>query len=186
MSHLGNWELGARILGQRRLRLLLFMGEKQREQIERQQKEDLRLEGVRVVALAAGAEATTEGLEGLRFLRDGGLVSLAGDRVWSSGQPVLHAQMLGRQVALPKAPHALALVSGAPIITFFVVRTGRCAYHFHAFPPTPVTAASRRERSDALAASAQRYAAQLEEVVRRHPTQWYHFEPFLDRGNSWR
>jgi lauroyl/myristoyl acyltransferase len=183
MSHLGNWELGARLLGQRQLRLLLFMGEKQREQIERQQKEDLRLEGVRVVALAAGAEATTEGLEGLRFLRDGGLVSLAGDRVWSPGQSVIHAQMLGRRVALPKAPHALALVSGAPIITFFVVRTGRCTYHFRAFPPTRVAAASRRERDDALAASAQRYVAQLEEVVRRHPTQWYHFEPFLDRGN---
>lgn len=183
MSHVGNWEIGARLLGEREFRLMLFMGEKQREQIERQQKEDLRLGGVRVVALEAGQEATTQGIEGLRFLRSGGLLSLAGDRVWSGEQPVIPVQMLGRPVGLPKAPHALALLSGAPIITFFVVRTGRCSYHFRAFPATPVEAAHRRDRDAALVASASRYVDQLEEVLTLHPTQWYHFEPFLDPPN---
>jgi len=183
MSHVGNWEIGARLLGQREFRLMLFMGARQAEQIERQQKEDLRLGGVRVVALEAGEDATTQGIEGLRFLRSGGLLSLAGDRVWSEAQPVIPVQMLGRPVSLPKAPHALALLSGAPIITFFVVRTGRCSYHFRAFAATPVEAAHRRDRDAALTASAQSYVDQLETVLRHHPTQWYHFEPFLDRPN---
>lgn len=179
MSHVGNWEMGARLLGQRKLPLMLFMGAKQAEQIERQQKEDLKLEGVRVMALEEGQDATTQGIEGLRFLKGGGLLSLAGDRRWSADQPALRVEMLGKSVALPKAPHALALLSGAPIITFFVVRTGRCAYHFRAFPAAPVEAASRHHREVALIASAQGYVTQLEEVLRQHPAQWYHFEPVL-------
>ncbi len=181
MSHVGNWEMGARLLGERKLPLMLFMGARQREQIERQQKEDLRLAGVRVLALEEGQEATTQGIEGLKFLRAGGLLSLAGDLVWSPSQPVIEARLLGRKVLLPKAPHALALLARAPIITFFVLRTGRCYYHFKAFPPTPVQAVSRGDRPAALAASAQRYAEQLEAVVRRHPAQWYHFEPIWSR-----
>ncbi len=180
MSHVGNWEIGARLLGEREFRLMLFMGEKQAEQIERLQKEDLRMGGVRVVSLEAGQEATIQGIEGLRFLRDGGLLSLAGDRVWSDEQPVIPVRMLGRRVGLPKAPHALALLSGAPIITFFVVRTGRCSYHFRAFAAATVKAAHRRDRDAALAASASRYVQHLETVLRRHPTQWYHFEPFWE------
>jgi len=179
MTHLGNWEIAARILGQRKFKLLLYMGEKQREQIEQDQKTDLQHDGVRVVGLRDGEDATVHGLEGLHFLKSGGLVSMAGDRNWSDNQPSLEVEWLDSRVALPKAPHALALITGAPIITFFVVRTGRLKFHFRAFAPRPVTASSRSERAAALQQSALHYVGQLEEVLRQHPTQWYHFEPFL-------
>ncbi|MFH2005825.1 MAG: lysophospholipid acyltransferase family protein [bacterium] len=179
MTHLGNWEIAARILGQRNFKLLLYMGEKQREQIERDQKTDLQRDGVRVVGLREGEDATVHGLEGLHFLKSGGLVSMAGDRNWSDDQPSLEVGMLGSKVSLPKAPHALALITGSPVITFFVVRTGRLKFHFRAFAPRPVTASARSERAAALQQSAEHYVDQLVEMLRQHPTQWYHFEPFL-------
>jgi len=46
-------------------------------------------------------------------------------------------------------------------------------------PPREVKATSRSERNVALQASAQAYANALEEMVRRHPFQWYIFEPFF-------
>jgi len=46
-------------------------------------------------------------------------------------------------------------------------------------PPRKVKATSRSERNAALQASAQAYAKALEEMVRRHPFQWYIFEPFF-------
>ncbi len=54
MSHLGNWELGASYLGGRTdgpaIKLLLYLGEKQGEQIEGLQKKDLALQGVKIIA----------------------------------------------------------------------------------------------------------------------------------------
>jgi predicted LPLAT superfamily acyltransferase len=46
-------------------------------------------------------------------------------------------------------------------------------------PPRYVTASSRADRQEAIRESAQWYAGLLEDMVRRHPCEWYHFEPFL-------
>jgi hypothetical protein len=50
-------------------------------------------------------------------------------------------------------------------------------------PPRYVTASSRAGRQEAIRESAQWYAGLLEDMVRRHPCEWYYFEPFL-RGNN--
>ena len=46
-------------------------------------------------------------------------------------------------------------------------------------PPRYVTASSRAKRQEAIRESAQWYAGLLEDMVRRRPCEWYHFEPFL-------
>ncbi len=47
MSHLGNWEVSAHLLKGKGMKLLLYVGEKHREQIERMQKQSLSERGVR-------------------------------------------------------------------------------------------------------------------------------------------
>ena len=51
MSHLGNWEMAATLLKQQRddLQLLLYMGVKEKEGVERMQKNDLRRSGVTII-----------------------------------------------------------------------------------------------------------------------------------------
>jgi lauroyl/myristoyl acyltransferase len=179
MSHVGNWEIAARILAKRCYPLLLYMGTRSGEQVEQEQKSDLQGDGVQVVAIPAGQPDYTAGIEGLKRLREGGLVSVAGDRSFDPFATRLEVTFLGHRVALPQAPHVLALLARAPLIPFFALRTGRRRYHFVAFAGSTVTAAGRAERAAALQRSAQWYAHLLEQVVRKHPTQWYHFEPFL-------
>jgi predicted LPLAT superfamily acyltransferase len=47
-----------------------------------------------------------------------------------------------------------------------------------------VRAASRSDRREAVRRSAQRYADILEQQLRQHPLQWWHFEAFLGRRTA--
>jgi predicted LPLAT superfamily acyltransferase len=182
MSHMGNWEVAARLLKKSLpdLRLLLYLGAKQKEQIEGQQKQTVRRSDIRIVSVAASDSSPLDIVEGIHFLRGGGLVSLTGDRVWHKDQRTLTVRFLGQTIRLPAAPYILAMTAGAPIFVFFALRTGPRHYQFSASPPIDVSTVDRSQREAIMARAAQRYADQLEDTVRRHPFQWYHFEPFLD------
>jgi lauroyl/myristoyl acyltransferase len=186
MSHLGNWELGASYIGGRSdgpsIKLLLYLGEKQGEQIEGMQKKDLALQGVKIIATKQGEASPFDLVEGVRFLKDGGFVSMTGDRLWSTAQRSVAVKFLGREASIPEAPFQFALLSGAPLIIFFVNRLGNGRYHCTLFPPYAVAAASRNERAQAIRQAAQHYADMLESMVRQHPFEWYHFERFIEPG----
>ncbi|MEW6333943.1 MAG: lysophospholipid acyltransferase family protein [Thermodesulfobacteriota bacterium] len=190
MSHVGGWEIAAQLLSRYgrkypRFRLLLYLGEKHREQIERRQKRSVAQSGIRVVAVPKDGGTPLDILEGLTFLREGGLVSLTGDRLWGRRQRGVTVRFAGGEARIPEMPYILSLLSGSPILISFVHRTGRRQYHFVTGPPLPMSADSRSERRKAVETAAQRYADLLERTVRAHPEQWYHFEPFLrDDGDG--
>ncbi len=190
MSHVGSWEIAAQLLSRygRELpcmKLMLYLGEKHREQIERRQKKSVEQSGIRVVAVPEDGGSPLDILEGLNFLKEGGLVSLTGDRQWGREQRAVTVRFAGGVARIPEIPYILALLSGAPLLIFFVYRTGKGRYHFLTKPPLHVSAASRPERSKAIEAAAQAYADLLAETARAHPYEWYHFEPFLmDQGGE--
>ena len=183
MSHIGNWEVAARLLKKTLpdLKLMLYMGVKQKEQIEAIQKKTVRDSDIRIIGVDENGGSPFDIVEAIRFLRAGGLVSLTGDRVWQAHQRTIPVRFLGRSVELPAAPYVLAMASGAPIFVFFALRSKGRYYHFNVSPPIVVAAADRADREAAMAQAAQHYAGHLEDTVRRHPYQWHHFEPFLDR-----
>jgi predicted LPLAT superfamily acyltransferase len=180
MSHLGNWEMAAALLKRQKadLRLLLYMGVKEKEGVERMQKEDLRRSGVRIIGVDQEENAAFAAVEGIRFLQSGGLVSLTGDRLWRQDQRRLRVTFLGHDAFLPEAPFIFALVSGSPLFAFFTFRTGK-GYTFSLSDPLAVEAESRQDRAAAVSRAAQQYADLLEQALREHPFEWYHFERFL-------
>ncbi len=182
MSHMGNWEVAARLLKKTLpdLKLMLYMGVKQKEQIEGLQKQTVRRSDIHIVGVGDAGGSPFDIVEGIRFLRGGGLVSLTGDRVWQTDQRTIAVRFLGEIVRLPAAPYILAMAAGSPLFVFFAVRTQKCHYRFSASPPIHVPAADRSQRESAMTRAAQQYADLLEDAVRRHPFQWHHFEPFLD------
>ncbi|OHD69642.1 MAG: hypothetical protein A2W19_00730 [Spirochaetes bacterium RBG_16_49_21] len=179
MSHAGNWDIAAHLLRKRGLNLLLYMGARQREQVENIQKAQLSEKGLTIISVEQDGGSPFDILEGLRFLKQGGLVSLAGDRVWNNAQRMVPVRFLGHTVLLPEAPHAMALASGAPLLVFFAFRTGRGRYRISISAPIQVSAPSRSGRAGAIQESAQRYADILADKARLYPLQWYHFEKFL-------
>ena len=182
MSHMGNWEMAAHLLKRelKDLRLLLYMGIKQKEQLERLQKEALMQSGIRIIAVEKGGGSPMDLVEGNKFIESGGVISMTGDLVWKREQRLIPVQFLGREILLPEVPHVLALLSGAPIIIFFAFRTAKRRYRFTMTEPLYLKAASRKDRNAVIRKSAQAYARVLEETLRQHPLQWYHFRPFFE------
>ncbi|WP_310600921.1 lysophospholipid acyltransferase family protein [Desulfobulbus sp.] len=181
MSHLGNWEMAARLLMRQGYEtpLLLYMGVKEKEGVERTQKEELQRAGIAILGAGRETASPFQAVEGLRMLQRGGLVSMAGDMVWRQDQRRIPVIVRGRAASVSEAPFVLALVSGAPIVVFFAFRTGRNRYRFTFSEPIWVRSGGRGDRQRALATAAQRYADLLESALRAHPCEWYHFDRFL-------
>lgn len=181
MSHMGNWEVAAHLLKKKlpKIRLLLYMGIKQKEQIERMQKEGLSQTGIRTIAVDPEGGSPFEIVEGIMLLKDGGFVSMTGDVIWNENQRSIPVKFLGHEVRLPETPYLLALLSGAPLFVFFSFSTGKNHYHFSIAKGIYIKHARRSERDEAVRKSAQEYADMLEKTLKEHPFQWYHFKPFL-------
>jgi lauroyl/myristoyl acyltransferase len=178
MSHIGNWELAAQMLNRKGLPIMLYLGAKHKEQLERMQKEFLAKSGIKIVATSDKESSPFALLEGISFLREGGIVSMTGDRLWGS-QSFAMVDFLGYEVKLPDTPHLFALMSGAPLMTFFVHQKASGKYHITVSRGRQVVAATRADRQKAVLASAQTYANELMQMAYKHPFEWHHFEPFL-------
>lgn len=186
MSHMGNWEVAAHLLTKviPDLELLLYMGIRDKEQIDKIQKQSTRRDGIRVIGVNQRGGSPFDIVEGIRFLQNGGFISMAGDIVWRKDQRTITGTFLGHPVRLPQAPFVLALVSGAPLIVFFAFRTQTGRYRFSAAPPIHVSAPTREDRAGAIQAAAQRYLEHMETALHRHPFEWYHFSAFLEQSST--
>jgi len=180
MSHMGNWEIASHVLKNEGFKFMLYMGIKQKEQVERMKKKNLSLSGIEVIAIDEGSNSPFAILDGVNFIKNGGIISLTGDRLWNEHQRSVKVTFLGQSAFLPEAPHIIALVSGAPLFFFFCSQSEKNRYQFYMSEPYYVKASSRKERSEAIRKSAQNYANLLEAHVRKHPLEWYHFEKFLE------
>lgn len=181
MSHLGNWEMAATLLKEQQndLQLLLYMGVKEQEGVEGVQKEGLRQRGVSIIGIDQQDNSPFSAVEALRVLERGGLVSMAADIVWRHDQRRLEVPFLGGTAHLPAAPFIFAQLSGAPLLVFFAFRVGTNRYHLTLSPPIFVAKTARDKRQQAIASAARQYTQLLEEALRRHPCQWYHFDRFV-------
>ena len=180
-SHLGNWEIAAHLLKQQqeKLKLLLYMGVKEKEGVEGLQKEHLQGSGVKIIGVERDGGSPFDGVEGIRCLQEGGLVSMTGDLLWHSEQRSVEVDFLGKKARIPEAPYIFALVSGAPIFCFFSFRTGKNSYRFSLADPIYIHSRERKDRKLVIQAAAQQYADLLQQQLRAHPLEWYHFDRFV-------
>jgi predicted LPLAT superfamily acyltransferase len=179
ISHLGSYEAAARAFQELGLRLLIIMGEKEAKHVARDQRDTLMARGVQIHVATTQEGSPFGGLEALKFIREGGFVSIAGDLVWTEQRSLVAVRFFNHDVGLPAGPHLLAFVSGAPLFTLFTFRVKKSRHRIILSSPYHVKAPSRAERNAAIQASAQAYAGALETMVRQHPFQWYVFEPFF-------
>lgn len=178
MSHFGRWEIGARLLGEQHQELTLVMGGQARGEARAGVDRDLRSAGVDVVTVPEGQGQSFDILQAVSVLRQGGIVSLAADRVFGEAR-LLRLPFLGQTVGVAAAPFALALVSGAPLLVVFAMRVGPRRYRFVSDPPVYLSAASRRDRQAVMERAAAAYLTRLQAMVKSHPEQWQTFEGFF-------
>jgi lauroyl/myristoyl acyltransferase len=171
-AHLGAWEVGSMLPSSR---------EGRRVHVVREPETDPRaqrfIEGL--IRRCGGELYTTHfaddpqlGVDLLDALRQGEIVALQGDRPRSGGR-TLEASLFGRPFALPVGPAALARAAGVPVVPVFVLREGRLRYRCLLRPAIQVPQNGDRQRD--LREALERFAADLQTVIRREPYQWFCF-----------
>ena len=112
-------------------------------------------------------------------LTDGDMVCMLGDRVMGN-QPAIEVDFMGSRVRFPMGPFHAAMMTGAPILVGFLLKTGMRRYLVHVDAPWHVRMpAKRADRQAVLQAAVQRWAKRLELQARRYPQQWHNFYEFL-------
>ncbi|HEX7501157.1 MAG TPA: lysophospholipid acyltransferase family protein [Polyangia bacterium] len=178
MSHFGRWEIGARLLARRQQGVTLVMGGQKDGGTRAGVDKDLRGAGVGVVTIPEGQGQASDILQAVQRLREGGMVSLAADRALGDARK-LRMPFLGHVVEIAAAPFALALTSGAPVLTVFSVRLGPRRYRFTSDPPITLVAKNRDERQVVMERAAAAYLQRLHDMVKAHPEQWQNFGQFF-------
>jgi predicted LPLAT superfamily acyltransferase len=107
---------------------------------------------------------------------------MPGDRIFGSQKSVT-CNFLGAPAQFPLGPFALAVQRDVPVLTVFVMKESTWQYRIfiHRLEPADLdttTLAPGAVRKAKMEALARNYAAQLETVVRRYPTQWYNYYDF--------
>lgn len=111
---------------------------------------------------------------------NGEFVAVLADRVpVSSNSRSRRVSFLGEEARFPEGPFILASLLKCPVYTLFCTRSGS-DYRIRCDKFADQVLLPRKNRSAALQAYISRYAAVLEDNVRRSPYQWFNFYSFWD------
>jgi lauroyl/myristoyl acyltransferase len=171
-AHLGNWELGAVMLGQAELPLAIVYVPDEFEQAEHFRSTLRKMSNVSEIPLPPNDRFAS--LAVLRAFAEGRLVALQGDRDFRESG--LELEFFGSETRFPTGPFLLARMTGAVLIPTFIAYGPDLRFEVEHGTPIRVERTADRD-ADVLAAMRQ-WVATLEEAVRRWPTQWYTFYDF--------
>lgn len=172
-AHMGNWHLAVNFLSNTKTHVHLVIDDVRQEEVRRQMD----------AAKLMSSHLTIHGVEagaGLAFelsaaLRRGEAVIIAGDRAGSRGRRV-KARFLGKEAWFPTAALLLADTVGAPVCAALTFREGPRRYT--CFGVGPLKVAKNESREQRIRAMLQEFISELENAVRRYPTQWFNFYDF--------
>ncbi len=161
-AHVGNWELAGRLLAGRTTRTAhVVVAMEEGLALERWVRRDG--DGVRFVSRSHPFVS----LELIAALRRGDVVAVQGDRALGTRGDAL-IPFFGRPAPFPLGPFILAAAVGVPVVPAFCLLGADDRYAMTIASPITV---KRGSEDDA----ARLWVDRLEDIVRRHPTQWFNF-----------
>lgn len=176
-AHLGNWEVGSRLLELSGVPVNVVMAVERANPAERWLLRKRQGGSVRVLQVGRDPASVL----GLRAaLARNEVLAMQGDR--TLGGRSIRGTLFGAPFEFPLGPFLLARACGSPLLVAFVIQDGWWRYRSEMGPPLPVPRTEDREAD--LAACAVAYGARLEEVVRRHPDQWFNFFDLWEAGRD--
>ncbi len=171
-GHIGSWDIAAKTLGDAQCRIHVVMSREADAATEEFVEAARARAGVQVVLSDASVFSS---LRLIRALQRNEIVAIQLDRA-AGASGVRWLPFLGAPAPFPSGPFVLARLAGAPVIPVFAPRLGRRHYRIQVGQSIAVPRAARDPR--VLDRVMLEVVAQLEEIVRRYPSQWFQFAPF--------
>lgn len=167
-AHLGNWELGAFVLGNLGYPINAVVLTHRHTKINDFFNNQRAIGKLKSIEFGASLRCC------YKALKNNELLALLGDRDFSnSGLPV---KFCGKTVVMPKGPAVLSCRTGAVIVPTFITRNSDDTFTFTFEKPILPDAAG--DRDGAVESIMERYIPILESYVTKYPGQWYVFRNF--------
>ncbi len=163
-AHLGNWELGAAVLGYLGYPLWVVALEHKDPRVNEFFNCQRNLNNVQVIPFGKAARQC------LRILSENKLLALVGDRDFS--EKGVESDFFGKPCLFPQGPAALALKTGASIVPTLSIRLKDDSFVLKIEKPI------RPSAGDSLLSLTNAYKTVIEGYIRQYPEQWYMFRRF--------
>jgi predicted LPLAT superfamily acyltransferase len=174
-AHVGNWEAAGQLLSRINVPINVTGFDRERPEVRALLNQSSKA-NFRLIPLTG---SPTDAIPLVAALRRGEIVAMMGDRTY--GSPSARVPFLGGTVSVPIGAYVLAAIGDSPLVQVFSLREPGGHYHFFGFPPIPPYHPPHNERDAHLRNCALQFAANLENIVRRDPLQWYNFFPYWER-----
>ncbi|MGH7288318.1 MAG: hypothetical protein ACREI8_09910 [Myxococcota bacterium] len=171
-GHIGSWDIAAKALREFDCRVHVVMSREMDAATQAFVAAARERAGVQVVRSDASVFSS---LALIRALQRNEIVAIQLDRSAGAGG-VRTLPFLGAAAQFPSGPFVLARLAGSPVIPVFAPRLGARHYRIHIGEPVLVPRAAREPHQ--LDRVMREVIAQLEQIVRRYPWQWFQFTPF--------
>lgn len=171
-GHFGNWDIAARTLETWGRPFNLVMAHETNATTSAYARAIREGAGMKVIWSDSSVFSS---LNMIRALRANEIVAIQLDRTLGVGttRPV---DFFGAPAAFPSGPFVLARLAGAPLLPVFFPRLG--TRHYGVRLGTRVTLPREARDPQSLARAMRAVAAELEDVIREFPHQWFQFAPF--------
>jgi KDO2-lipid IV(A) lauroyltransferase len=165
-THLGSWDLAGLALAARGHELYVVAERQKPLWLDRIARDWREARGIHLIFM----EQTLKPL--FRALAANQLVGIVVDRPLSEGEGVT-VEFFGQMIPWASGPAALALRTGAQIITGYLVRTLDGHFRGEIFPPLEFQPSG--DRFEDRRRLSQKIVTLQEELIRHYPDQWYMF-----------
>lgn len=175
-SHVGNYEIAgySLVAKDKKFNALVFFGEK--ASVMENRMKMFEHTNIRMIPIR---EDMSHLFELDSALSNGQIVSIPGDRIWGSSKAVT-VKLLDHEAQLPMGPFKVIATRGLEAIVVHVMKVATRRYKIFVTPLSYDKDAPRNTQVEQLSTQ---YAAEVERIVRRYPTQWYNYFPFWGTEN---
>jgi Predicted acyltransferase len=172
-SHVGNMEMAGYLFEKQEKRFNAIVFGAESPFLQAQRAKALAVQNLRLIPIS-------EDLSHLfvlhQALRDGECVALHCDRN-TLGQKYLMHPFLGAPAPFPTGCFHLALRTGVPVYSLFVMRERSRVYSIHVKNLSEALPKDGTQEA-CLKAYVEAYVSELERIIKRYPEQWYNFYDF--------
>ncbi len=175
-AHLGNWEIAGQMLEILDTKFNILIYDNEAEKMKAYMGDVMKKKNFKIIPIKDGEMGHLVELHAA--FRNNEWVVMHGDR-YLPGAPVIEKTFMGRKAKFPAGPFIMAAKFGVPVTLVFAVKETSSQYHFFAKKPIEVKRArTEQEVEQAVKDISDKYVSELEQMVKRYPTQWFNFYDF--------
>ena len=169
-AHVGNYEAAGYALAAKEKRFNALVYGQEAKTVMQNREMLFSANNIRMIAVRPDMSHL---FEMSNALSNGEIMSIPADRLFGSRRTV-SCRFMGTEASFPMGPFATACQRDVPVLTIHVMKAGLRRYRVYVRSLDDMEG-TLRQRLQHLATQ---YAATLEEVLQKHPTQWFNYYEF--------